>query len=69
MIFLRILSTVIGALLVIGTLLSAIQTFVLPRSAPNLLTRAVFVAVRHLFSLRLRRAHSYDVLDPGLLSS
>lgn len=63
MIFLRVLSIVIGVLLVIGTLLSAIETFVLPRSAPSLLTRAVFVAVRYLFSLRLSRARSYDVRD------
>jgi hypothetical protein len=63
MILVHVLSFIVGALIVVGALLSAIETLVLPRSAPNLLTRTVFVFVRHLFELRLRWAHSYAERD------
>src|SRR5262249_39104654 len=45
--------------LVMYTLLSAIRTFLLPRSAPDPLTRAVGLGMRRLFDLRLRRTPSY----------
>ena len=63
MILVQILSFVVGAIVVTGALLSAIETLVLPRSAPNLLTRTVFVSVRHLFGLRLQWARSYAERD------
>lgn len=63
MTLLHILSFVVGATIVIWTLFSAIETLVLPRSAPNLLTRAVFVSVRHIFALRLHWAHYYAERD------
>ena len=43
MLLLRILFFVVGFVVVIATLLSAVKTLVLPRSAPDLLTRVVFV--------------------------
>jgi len=63
MILVRILSFVFGGIIVVGTLFSAIETLVLPRSAPDLLTRVIFVTVRRLFALRLRWARSYAERD------
>jgi hypothetical protein len=63
MVLLRVLSFFIGMVIVAWTLFSAIETLVLPRSAPDLLTRTVFVSVRRLFSLRLRWARSYAERD------
>ena len=59
----RLFVFLLGALLVAFTLLSAIKTFVLPRAAPDWLTRLVFLAVRRLFDLRLRRSRSYPQRD------
>jgi len=57
------LSFIIGFALVIWTLFSAVETFVLPRSSPNLLTRWVFQFVRAWFNLRLRRTTTYRERD------
>lgn len=59
----QIASIVLGFALVTGTLISAIRTFVLPRSAPDPLSRLVFVSVRRLFDLRLRFAKTYFERD------
>ncbi len=48
--FLRVLAFVLGVVLVVATLRSAIRTFVLPRSANDPLTRYIFLAMRALFS-------------------
>lgn len=53
----------LGLAVVAGTLYSAIETFVLPRSANDPLTRAVFLSIRRLFDLRTRRARSYQERD------
>ena len=63
MILVHILSFIVGAMIVVWTLFSAIETLVLPRSAPNLLTQAVVVSVRYVFALRLHWAHSYADRD------
>lgn len=60
---LRIVVAVVGVLLVLTTLRSAVRTFVLPRSAPDPITRAVFRATRLLFDVRLRFAHDYPARD------
>ncbi len=52
-----------GALVVLGTLGSAMRTVVLPRGMPAHLAAAVFATVRRLFELRLRRSASYDRRD------
>ena len=44
----------LGFALFAVTLTSAVKTFVLPRSATDGLTRAVFLVMRRAFDLRLR---------------
>jgi hypothetical protein len=53
----------VGMTIVVGTVLSAIRTFILPRSANDRLTRAVFLTTRWLFNLRLHRATTYNERD------
>jgi len=53
MLIIRVLVFIFGALVVMLTVLSAVKTFVLPRSAPDPLTRIIFLSVRSLFDLRL----------------
>ncbi len=60
---LRAAAFVMGLLVVIPTLLSAIRTFVLPRSAHDPITQGVFRGVRRLFDLRMRRAATYRERD------
>jgi hypothetical protein len=55
-----------GALLVVGTLLSAVRTVVLPRAAAVRLTRMVFVAVRRVFEWWARRCQTYERQDAVL---
>ncbi|HSX77121.1 MAG TPA: hypothetical protein VLQ80_00920 [Candidatus Saccharimonadia bacterium] len=55
----HVLVFLLGLSLVISTVVSAMRTFVLPRSAPDLLTRAVFGGMRWFFTMRLRRTHTY----------
>ena len=38
----------------------------LPRGEPVLLTRAVFISVRRIFDLRLKRAKSYEERDRAM---
>jgi hypothetical protein len=52
-----------GVAIVLTTVLSAIRTFVLPRSAPDRLTRLVFVAMRSVFLMWTWRAQSYEERD------
>ena len=63
MIFLRVVVFAAGLLLVIATLVSVIRSIVLPRGAPEALSRAVFVFVRSIFLLRMRWMHSFDEKD------
>jgi hypothetical protein len=55
-----------GTALVVGTLISVIRTFILPRSAPDFLSRMVFLAVHRLFLIRLRWARTYADQDAVL---
>ena len=54
---------VTGFLLVIATLLSAISTFVLPRSDRSFLTRLVFRLLRRIFDFFLRFSTTYERSD------
>ena len=63
MTLLRSLAFLLGVAAVLLALRSAIQTFVLPRSARDRLTGMVFQAVRRLFDLRIRWIHSYRDQD------
>ncbi len=49
--------------IVAATLYSAIETFVLPRSANDPLTRVVFLSIRSLFDLVAGRSHTYEERD------
>ncbi len=60
---LRVASFFIGAYVVVGTLLSAIKTFVVPRSMNVWLTRMVFRFWFGLFQFRLRHATTYEQRD------
>jgi hypothetical protein len=59
----RVVAFVAGATLVVITIASATRTFVLPRSAPERITRVVFLVMRNLFELRMRRARTYEQRD------
>ena len=63
LIAIRAVVFVLSGTVVVLTVLSAIRTFVLPRSAPDMLTRLVFLCTRYLFNLRLRWAHTYEARD------
>ncbi len=63
---LPLLVFLIGLAIVARTVFSAIQTFVLPRSANDWITRRVFLAMRFLFDLRTNRARSYAERDRAM---
>lgn len=54
---------VIGIIIIVAVLMSATRTFVLPRSAPDKITRWVFVSARTLFDIRMRKVSSYEDRD------
>ena len=54
---------VLGLIIVISTLFSAISTFVLPRSARSRLTQLVFRSLRKIFAGILHFAHSFQQKD------
>ena len=62
-ILLRAAVFALGFTLFVVTLTSAVKTFVLPRSATDWLTRIVFLAMRRVFGLRLRRTTTYAQRD------
>jgi hypothetical protein len=62
-IVLRVLLFVAGVSIVVGTLFSAIRTFVVPRSVSDGLTGGVFRTTRLLFRLQTDRARSYEAVD------
>ncbi len=63
MIILRGLALVVGVVIVYVTLASAIKTFVLPRAAPDKLTRSVFLSVRFILHFLLKSAKTYAQRD------
>jgi fumarate reductase subunit D len=63
MIIVRLICFIAGISLVVFTLFSAIRSFVLPRSAPDPITRFVFVVMRRIFNFRLRWAQTYEQQD------
>ncbi len=60
---LRILAFLFGLALAASTVFSAIRTFVLPRSANDPLSRAVFVTLRRIFGLFAPNTRPYAVRD------
>ncbi len=63
MILLRLLAACIGSFIVIGTVVSAVKAFMLPRAVNVWLTRFVFHAVGLFFRLRAKRAATYEERD------
>jgi len=63
MIIVQSLVFLLGLMIVVMTLASALRTFVLPRSENVFLTRLVFLTVFRLFLLRLHWASSYRERD------
>lgn len=59
----RIILFLCGLSVVLSTLLSAVRTFVLPRSAPDYIVRHVFLTARKLFEIRMRRCTTYEQRD------
>ncbi len=55
-----------GVTIVFGTFLSAVRTFVMPRSSDERLTNTVFRVVLLIFRLRLRRVTTYEQRDQML---
>jgi len=53
----------LGLIIVVLTLLSAVRTLILPRSAPDILVRWVFICLRRFFAVRLRWAKTYHERD------
>ena len=62
----RVVVFLLGGWLVLRTLVSATVSFVLPRSAPDPITRVVFLAIRKLFDLRTNRAQTYADRDRAM---
>ena len=62
-IILRIAIFIAGFLITAGTLFSAMETFVLPRSTQDLLTRYVFVGIRAFFNRLIKRAKTFSEKD------
>jgi hypothetical protein len=63
---LRIIIFVAGASLVLTTFLSAIRTFVLPRSAPDFITQTVFLLVRYILEIRKRHLYTFAARDRAM---
>ncbi|MGE5138897.1 MAG: hypothetical protein ACM3JD_05510 [Rudaea sp.] len=59
----QVIAFVAGLVIVAATLYSAIETFVLPRSANDPLTRAIFISIRRVFDFFARRARTYEGRD------
>jgi hypothetical protein len=59
----RIAAVVVGVVVVLWTLSSAIRTVVVPRANPVALTRIVFRSVRSVFALVARPTQSYEARD------
>ena len=63
MLILKVFVFILGLVIVAATIVSAIRTFVLPRSVPDPLTNFVLRTVRFFFNLRLRSADNYADRD------
>lgn len=62
----RLAAFALGLAIVIYTFLSAVRTFVMPRSSNVLLTRFVFRATNLAFRFRLRRVTTYEDRDRAM---
>ncbi|HZR12462.1 MAG TPA: hypothetical protein VFC33_04355 [Acidimicrobiia bacterium] len=58
-----VVSVVVGALLVVVVLDSAVRTFVLPRGVVVPYTSAVFIGIRRVFNVLARQSKTYEARD------
>jgi hypothetical protein len=63
MIIIQIPGFLVGLAIVVFTLISELKTFVLPRSAPDPISRLVFTYIRRLFNVRLHWTKTYEASD------
>lgn len=63
MIVLQILAVLGGVYLIYTTFVSAVRTFVLPRAAPDFLTRVVFITSRRFFNRRIAFEKTFERQD------
>ena len=63
MLVVRTILFVLGVVVVLGTLASAVRTFVVPRAIPVALSRAVFLLTRLAFQRTARRRADYAAMD------
>ena len=61
---LRLIVFAAGLWLFLGTMLSAVRSFVLPRSEDVVLTRTVFLLMYRLFTVTLTRTRTYGTARP-----
>ncbi len=66
LLLLRVTLFIGGVAVVFGTFLSAVRTFVMPRSSDERLTNLVFKVVLLVFRLRLRKVTTYEERDQML---
>ncbi|MGD2155478.1 MAG: hypothetical protein PVG14_09395 [Anaerolineales bacterium] len=59
MITVQIIIFILGLILVFFTLLSAVRTFILPRSAPDIISLFVFKTIRKFFEFSVSRTQDY----------
>src|SRR3954454_17764503 len=59
----RVVAFMGGAVVALGIMSSALRTVVVPRAEPSLITRSVFVTVRGVFFLRVKRMKDWDDAD------
>lgn len=59
----HLLLFIAGLAIAAGTIISAVRTFVLPRSAPDRLTSLIFLLVRRVFDLLIKRRRGYEARD------
>lgn len=59
----RILAVIAGTTIVVATLRSAIQTFILPRGVSDRMAGTVFLAIRAAFDLAAHRSDTYETRD------
>ena len=59
----RIAAFIFGILINLAAMRSVIRTLVLPRSAPDPITRSTFLIIRRFFDLRLRWTQEYTIRD------
>ncbi|HEX9070264.1 MAG TPA: hypothetical protein VF807_15950 [Ktedonobacterales bacterium] len=63
MLVLHVVAILAGALIIAGTIMSAVRTFIVPRAGLTHLTRWVFIALRAIFDLFARLMRSYEQID------